>query len=263
MDRRILFLVTVLLATSLLVAVAAPAIGREKVAPSFDRRGSAAALAKAKRALNLGRAARRDAAAAKAVATAARAAASTAGNQAAGAKATATAAGNAAAGARVSAAATQAQFDATRIVSATEPALVTSTAAIGEYEAKGGPTVQATVPSSGLIEVWAQVEIKDDEGGAVGLYEDGQKVPGISATEICGDDSALIDMQGAGGPGEFAAFSTPPTPSLLGCANAGAPAPLLLSRPPGPHTYELRYSECSCGGESEFRNRVLRVAPRP
>jgi hypothetical protein len=37
---------------------------------------------------------------------------------------------------------------------------------------------------------------------------------------------------------------------------------VLLQRPPGEHTYELRYSECVCGGEAEFQNRVLRVGPR-
>jgi hypothetical protein len=255
-DRRLFLFVIVLLTAALLASAAVPAIGRDTVAPSFDRRGSAAALAKAKRALRLARAAQRSA---RATTLGVREAA----DDATAARAAALAAGSNAAGARASAAAVQAQIEATRTVSASEPALVTSTAPIGEYEAKGGPAVEATVPSSGLIEVWAEVEIKDDEGGAVGLFEDGQKVPGVSAPELCGDDSALIDMQGIGGPGEFVALSTPPAPSLLGCASAGAPAPVLLSRPPGRHTYELRYSECSCGGEAEFRNRALRVGPRP
>lgn len=156
---------------------------------------------------------------------------------------------------------TQAELDGTGIVSDTEAGLVTSTAPIGSYEAKGGPSVEVTVPGSGLIEVWAQAEIRDDEGGAVALYEDGSKVRGISADDACGDGSALIDMQG-GGTGEFETFSTPPTLTFFGCTSVGAPAPLLLDRPPGNHTYELRYSECSCGGSAEFRNRVLRVGPR-
>lgn len=152
----------------------------------------------------------------------------------------------------------------TQIVSATEAATVTAGAEIGEFEAKGGPSLQVTVPSSGLIEVWAQVEIDLDEGGAVGLYEDGQKVPGISSAELCEDDSVLIEL-GGGGPEEFSSASTPPVPSFVGCGSLGAPSSLLLSRPPGPHTYELRYSECSCPGvgDAEFRNRTLRIAPRP
>jgi hypothetical protein len=155
----------------------------------------------------------------------------------------------------------RADLDGTAIASDGESGLVTSTAPVGSYESKGGPSVTVTVPSSGLIEVWAQVDVRDDEGGAVALYEDGTKVGGVSLPDACGDGAALIDMQG-GGPGEFETFSTPPTLTFFGCANAGAPAPVLLSRPPGEHTYEMRYSECSCGGSAEFRNRVLRVGPR-
>jgi hypothetical protein len=157
------------------------------------------------------------------------------------------------------------RLDGTRIVSESEPGLVTSTAPIGSYAARGGPSVEITVPSSGLIEVWAQAEINDDDGGAVGLYEDGQKVPGVSEPNFCGDDSALIEMDG-GGSGDFETFSTPPIVNLtLGCTSTGAPAPVILRRPPGNHTYELRYSLCQCpgpGAEAEFRNRVLRVGPR-
>ena len=156
----------------------------------------------------------------------------------------------------------QGALDSTKIASDTEAGLVTSNAPIGSYEASGGPEVQVTVPSSGLIEVWAQAEIRDDDGGTVALYEDGQPVHDISDESFCGDDSALIEMQG-GGPGDFATFSTPPSvEAIIGCASTGAPAPVLLQRPPGEHTYELRYSECSCGGEAEFQNRVLRVGPR-
>jgi hypothetical protein len=156
----------------------------------------------------------------------------------------------------------QSQGGSPAIVSDTESSLVTSNAPIGEFEDKGGPSVQVTVPSSGLIEVWAQADILDDEGGAVALYEDGQPVPGIADASFCGDPSVLFEMQGLG-PGEFATFSTPPNANgILGCTNVGAPAPVLLQRPPGEHTYELRYSECSCGGSAEFQNRVLRVGPR-
>ena len=155
----------------------------------------------------------------------------------------------------------RADLDATRIASDREDGVVTSTAPIGGYEPKGGPSVSVTVPGSGLIEVWAQADIRDDEGGAVALYEDGNKVGGVSAPDACGDGAALIDMQG-GGSGEFGTFSTPPMLTFFGCASFGAPAPVLLKRSPGEHTYELRYSECSCGGSAEFRNRVLRVGPR-
>lgn len=155
----------------------------------------------------------------------------------------------------------QRDLDSTRIVSDKEAGVVGSTAPIGRYQARGGPSVQVTVPSSGLIEVWAQADIRDDEGGAVALFEDGRPVPNISDEGFCGDDSALIDMQG-GGPGGFDTFSTPPLPGLLGCTSGGAAGPVILERAPGPHTFELRYSSCSCGGSAEFRNRVLRIGPR-
>jgi hypothetical protein len=155
------------------------------------------------------------------------------------------------------------RLDEMQVVSAQENGLVTSDAAIGDYESLGGPSVQVTVPASGLIEVFAQADILDDDGGAVGLYEDGQKVPGISAATFCGDDSALFEMTG-GGAGDFETFSTPPDFDVaLGCTNVGASSSVLLERPPGLHTYEMRYSECVCGGEAEFQNRILRIAPKP
>jgi hypothetical protein len=156
----------------------------------------------------------------------------------------------------------QADLNSTKIASDTEGGLVTSSSPIGSFEDLGGPSVQVTVPGSGLIEVWAQAEIRDDDGGTVALFEDGQPVNDIAEDGFCGDDSALFEMQG-GGAGDFETFSTPPIVNLtLGCTSTGAPAPVLLQRPPGQHTYELRYSECSCGGEAELQNRVLRVGPR-
>ncbi len=158
------------------------------------------------------------------------------------------------------------ELDGTRIVSDTKAGLVTSSSPIGSYQARGGPSVRVTVPSSGFIEVWAQVDINSADGGAVGLYEDGRPVPGISEEQFCGDDSALIEMNAFGGADSFDTFSTPPNNDFaIGCTSTGAPAPVLLKRPPGNHTYELRYSLCECptpGAAADFRNRVLRVGPR-
>jgi hypothetical protein len=154
------------------------------------------------------------------------------------------------------------RLDSEMIVSARTNGLVTSDAPVGDPELRDGPSVQVTVPGSGLIEVWSQADVLDDDGGTLALFEDGQPMPGIADEDFCGDDSALLSMQG-GGPGDFETFSTPPTVSLLGCTNAGAPAPVLLETSPGQHTYEVGYSECVCGGQAEFQNRVLRIAPRP
>jgi hypothetical protein len=155
------------------------------------------------------------------------------------------------------------RLNALEVASAQVSGDVTTTAPIGSYVAGGGPSVTVTVPDSGLIEVWAQAEIRNDDGGAVGLFQDGAKVPGISEPDYCGDDSALIEMEG-GGPGDFDVFSTPPTVNLVfGCLNFGAPSPVLVQTTPGQHTFELRYSACQCGGSGTFRHRVLRVAARP
>jgi hypothetical protein len=154
------------------------------------------------------------------------------------------------------------RLDAQEVVSAQASNLVTTTAPIGNYEALGGPSVTVAVPDSGLVEVWAQAEIRDDDGGAVALFVD-NVVQNVSDAGFCGDAGVLIEFEG-GGAGDFVNFSTPPTPSVtVGCANVGAPGPLLIQTTPGTHTFELRYSECVCGGSAEFRHRVLRVAARP
>lgn len=280
MNRRRLTLLIAAAALAALVASAVPAFGSDAVAPRLDRRASAGALAKARQALRLSRGARR-------TARAARRAANRAGERVGEARGQANAAlaladenrsqlnGQRtrldAAEAKLAALEAKLAASAGAVVSDSASGLVTTTAPFGEYEQLGGPSVRVTVPDSGLIEVWATAEIGAEEGGAIGLYEDGRKVTGISEPVGCGttgeeDGSGLIDFQGGGEPGEFVAAATPPVPgSYLGCASAGAPAAVLLSRPAGTHSYELRYSECSCnpGGGAEFRDRVLRVAPRP
>jgi hypothetical protein len=153
------------------------------------------------------------------------------------------------------------QLGSTRIASAQASEQVTTSAGLGSYESLGGPTVQVNVPSSGLIEVWAEAEIKDDDGGAVALYEDGQAVPGGTTANLCDVGDALFIMDG-GGPGDFDTFSTPGTPSFFGCTSAGAAAPEIFQRPPGAHSYELRYSTCGCSPLATFRQRLLRIAPR-
>jgi len=276
-NRRLLPLAAAVAALTALVAAAVPALGDDKVAPSFDRTASAGALAKAKRALSLARQASHEARVARNVATGADYHASDARTRAvlAGGLAEADHGQLSSARSRLDAlelrlAKVEAEprpidgiGERSPVISATDPGLVSTSSPSGEFEALGGPQVQAIVPASGLIEVWAQAAIDDDEGGSVGLFEDGQEVDGISEPELCGDDSALIDAS-SGGPGGFVAYATPPVPSLVGCASAGAPASVLLSRSPGIHTYELRYAQCSCGGTpAEFKDRVLRVAPRP
>jgi hypothetical protein len=156
------------------------------------------------------------------------------------------------------------RLDSTRIVSDAVSGVATTSSPTYERDPSSvGPQVTVTVPSSGLIEVWASVHM-DDVEGSVGLFEDGQLVTlgdQIGGAD-CGTDHAILGTTGAGP----VSLSTPPSfdGSGLACGTIGnAPAPILLNRSPGTHTYELRYADCGCfGGPSAFSERVLRVAPR-
>lgn len=167
------------------------------------------------------------------------------------------------------------KIDATQIASDTASGRV-QTNDDTQYLPLGGPQVTVNVPQSGYIEVWASATFGDENDtsvvadGAIALFEDGQLVPISDQQEVCTGpstvDNALISGQGPG-PGFQITLSTPPVPLLgLGCGSAGsAPGSLVFKRPPGTHTYELRYVFCGCGGGPEpaaFSNRVLQVAPR-
>jgi hypothetical protein len=152
-------------------------------------------------------------------------------------------------------------LNSTKVVSDRKPATVTTSSE--SYVARGGPRVTVTVPQSGLIEVWAQFNTTDADGGAVSLYEDGQQVPGQAD---CDPDvqNALVLVEGGGGePGNPVTASTPAAVDIaLGCVTFGAPGPVVFQRPAGQHTYELRYADpCPCAG-SVFSNRLLRIGPR-
>lgn len=132
------------------------------------------------------------------------------------------------------------------------------------YVSLGGPSVNVTVGGSGLIQVWAQADIEDNaDGGSVALFEDGQIVPGQAPPcdpDISPSNLFLWEGTGSGGP------VTVGTPASFtgngGCGTLGAPGPVQFKRPPGNHTYELRYADpCPCGS-SQFTNRVLRVGPQ-
>jgi hypothetical protein len=157
-----------------------------------------------------------------------------------------------------------ARVDSLRVVSDSVNGVATTSSPTYERDPSSvGPQVTVNVPDSGLIEVWASVHV-DDVEGSVGLFEDGQLVTlgdQIGGAD-CGTDHAILGTTGAGP----VSLSTPPSfdGSGLACGTIGnAPAPILLNRPPGTHTYELRYADCGCfGGPSTFSERVIRVAPR-
>lgn len=163
------------------------------------------------------------------------------------------------------------RLNSTEIVSATEPGKVT-TGSTTRYVALGGPQVSATVPSSGFIEVFVSATIGDEADpsvaadGAVALFEDGVRVP-INQDGNCtgspGLDDALISAQSPA-PGDEFTLSTPPVFGFVGCGALGdAPTPVLMERPPGRHTYELRYGDCDCAAEdAAFQDRTLSIEPQ-
>ncbi len=226
------------------------------------------ALNKARFAVNQNRTTRRTANRALAIANKALADAAAAAGDAAEALATAE---------RAQADATQAnaRLDATETVSDTEAGEVSTTDTL-DYVALGGPEVTVTVPPSGLIEVWASVEFGnnvDPPDGLVALYEDGVRVAIEGQDQlVCGSPDlgdALLSAFGSLSDPTIT-MSTPPGGGLigLGCGTIGeAPAPVLFQRPPGQHTYELRYAwgDCGCAPSTAgvFSDRTLIVGPRP
>jgi hypothetical protein len=115
-----------------------------------------------------------------------------------------------------------------------------------------GPSVAVNVPASGVIEVFAQVDI---EGGAshgvVTLEEDGSVLPGQSTN--CGIASTTGGILGNTGIGGLT--STVPGE----CFQPGGPPGLLMFHTtPGVHTYKLVYWT---DGTAFFSKRQLSVAP--
>lgn len=245
MNSRILILA---LAAIFVIAVAVPALGQtNEVTPTVTQELSVRALAKARLALLTARSAksesRRAARTAEAALNVAKQATGPTGST--GAVGPTGATGPAAA-------AVQSDFAAAAVV----------TESTTFEQLSGGPSVTVTVPSSGLIEVWAQATM--DEPGGVSLYEDGQPMPGQSESALCTNE-----------PGEGVLFAGvpigPPGPITVGtpaptgfCGTEGPPGGVLFQTTPGQHTYELRYeiAGCGCAPEVTFSNRLLRVGPR-
>lgn len=237
MSRKLMILG---LAVVLVIAVAIPVVAQERVVTPKLQKISKRALKKSKTALRTSRAAARQAQLAK--------------QQTGVAERLATNAGAAAAAA-------QADVDATRIRRATAAGpVVTSSESF--VSLPGGPSVQVTVPPSGLIEVWAQAMI--DEEGSVALFEDGRHMPGQA--DFCQseaeDRGVLFGIDAS--PGDPIVVSTPALAGVGICGSLGVPGPVLFEATPGTHTYELRYLSCGCGGPSAvtFSNRRLFIAPR-
>ncbi len=219
----------------------------------------------AKRAANRARGVANSALTTANAANSAASAASTKADSAAGAaeaaSAKADAASAAATGAATKADAVAAEVAASKAKSASANGTV-STTNDTSYEDLGGPAVTITVPTSGLIEVWAQATITD---GAASLFEDGQQVPDQDPDQFCSGGGvpppgdALIAVPGGG----TATLATPAQFNPAGCGSFTAPSSVLFKTSPGQHTYSLRYAWCSCGAQGDFSDRFLAVAPVP
>ena len=144
-------------------------------------------------------------------------------------------------------------------------ALVTSTAPIGDYEALGGPSVEVTVPPSGLIEVWAQADIRQRRRRHRRALRGRPDGPGyLRRATSAATTRRSVDVRG-GGPGDFDPVARPSGFSrVVGCDDIGAPLPVLLQRHAGqPHLRAALFRVRAAADEAEFQNRILRIAPKP
>ncbi len=163
--------------------------------------------------------------------------------------------------AQSSADAVAAELAGLRAKSDTDAATVT-TAEETTFVDLGGPSVEVTVPPSGLIEVVVQAEMDDD--AALALFEDGVQVPGQDPNDFCqtvggGLSPLLANDSGGAGPLVLSTGSI-----TFVCGSISAPVPVLFETTPGAHTYELRYADCGCTAtDAEVSDRMLTVAPRP
>jgi hypothetical protein len=129
----------------------------------------------------------------------------------------------------------------------------------GDFFISAGPNVTVTVPASGLIEVWAEAELRQVSGSAsyppmVGLREDG--VDSLPLPFCQFDIKGILTV-----PPAVTSF----THAFTGgpqCGRTVNPAPLILRTSPGAHTYSMVYVNRPTV-VAEFRNRFLAVAPRP
>jgi hypothetical protein len=148
------------------------------------------------------------------------------------------------------------------IVQDLDPAVVTTDSLT--FVSLGGPTVTVTVPASGVIEVFAGVHFTaGPEDGAIALFEDTELVP-LDNDDFCPGPPGTLFNTFSTAPMD-ATTGTPGAFNLFGCGTLGPPGSVLFRRPPGTHTYELRYASCDCnpGELANFDNRFLGIAPRP
>jgi hypothetical protein len=134
-----------------------------------------------------------------------------------------------------------------------EEIITTSSGVPFEDGAPPGPSVTVTVPTSGLVELYARVHIKNDANGEgmVGLRIDG------APAEACGANGLPI-LTLASADLDFATGG--------GCGTQGSGSSIMVTATPGTHTFDLVYGIGKTGAGPttvHFSDRRLYVAPRP
>jgi hypothetical protein len=135
-----------------------------------------------------------------------------------------------------------------------EEITTTSSGVPFEDGAVPGPSVTVTVPTSGLVEVYARVHIRNEDAngeGTVGLRIDGAPAEG------CGANGLLILTQ----MNQDLDFATGG-----GCGTQGSGSSIMVTATPGTHTFDLVYGIGKIGAAPttvHFSDRRLYVAPRP
>jgi hypothetical protein len=115
----------------------------------------------------------------------------------------------------------------------------------------GGPSVTVTVPSGGVVEVYAQADISDTGGGQNAIGKVDLLEPTLVATpeEILGSSTNAFQRK----------YTTPGSNDFDGAVNVTRSGWVTIVPPgPGTYTFSLRY-EADGGGTATFQNRTLLV----
>jgi hypothetical protein len=112
----------------------------------------------------------------------------------------------------------------------------------------GGPSATVTVPTDGLVGIFARVEGRAVGGNANAAAQ-------VHLFEPTFLSAAPIVMSYPGG-GDFAVRQTTPGPEADGVGSALRGGMIILAPPPGTYTFSLRYSAAG-GATALFRNRAI------
>jgi hypothetical protein len=115
----------------------------------------------------------------------------------------------------------------------------------------GGPSVTVSVPSGGVVEIFAEAQIADTGGGANAVGQ-------VSLTEphLVPTPSAIL---ASGTPNFQTRFTSPGTNDADGVINPARASWITIVPPaPGTYTFSLRYAAPG-GGTATFQNRALLV----